>query len=171
MSFNTSPCTCATLGPAGECIPCEKWKCRLCLRVFGWYDSGTDDDDGVCDECRHPQTASIEDGRNCDHQPRPNSANAGQIWECRKCHHTSFVRPGNRACPGQATSSGGEPARFTHGQRVEFKHNGTGPLYGNVALRSGSLVVVDEFGDWARLDSLTDVRATTSSGGGESSNG
>lgn len=60
------------------------------------------------------------------------------------------------------------PARFEHGQAVTFKHHGAGPLYGHVTMRGDSLVVVDKHGEWARIDSLTDVRATTTTAPGGS---
>lgn len=44
-------CVCATMPPGGECVPCEKWRCVCCRKVWGWWDSGTDSDEGHCDEC------------------------------------------------------------------------------------------------------------------------
>lgn len=71
---------------------------------------------------------------------------------------------------GWLPTADGEPA-FRYGQAVTFKHHGAGPLYGHVAMRGDSLVVVDKFGEWARLDSLTDVRATTTTADGGSGEG
>jgi hypothetical protein len=44
-------CTCKALGPGSECVACEVWKCRKCLKVYGWLESGKEDGDGVCDAC------------------------------------------------------------------------------------------------------------------------
>lgn len=45
------PCTCDAMPPGGECVPCEMWRCLVCLKVNNWWDSGTDSDGGLCDEC------------------------------------------------------------------------------------------------------------------------
>jgi len=45
------PCTCTNMQPGGECVACEVWVCKVCLKQWGWHESGSDDDGGVCDEC------------------------------------------------------------------------------------------------------------------------
>lgn len=132
-------------------------------------------------EYGRPAYAEIEDNNDgpatfainmMNSERRENLANTPKPCEPRPMSEAPLDDDSNEnpMSMGWLPTADGEPA-FRYGQAVTFKHHGAGPLYGHVAMRGDSLVVVDKFGEWARLDSLTDVRATTTTADGGSGEG